>query len=637
MKRRVLLAALCAFGLLAGYAGWRISKRPEFLIRFGTPEQQVWAVRQFGLAGKSGPALKALASPVPSVRHAAIAALEGLAHAHTRDLLLAVAREDSDATVRLRALEAAVGLAPEASDAELQAGLSDDVGSIRAASVRLVQRHARRDLLAGVLSLSTDSDPEVSQAVLDALVLLQAPIRGESSLPAVSGTRVIWEAERGFALRDNFERAGPQIAESADPLFEGLGGHSGEGWIRCLQGAGSNHPHYGGRTGELLIGHIRYPIVIPEDGDYQMYVRMWFMDKCGDSIRYWIDHGRERLPNQNRYGGGSKEWRNWIWFRDSGGPVRLAAGLHTVYVEPREDGVRLDQFCLARVDGEHPSRHSPALASTQDPLLLSDDGCEVSISRESLVIGDDGELRGSVFAVRRGEGALAAVLEIDSGDAALASPDKLPISFVENRATYRDFCLSFRLDAACRERKMTVTLSPRPSGEPAKAELIITKPWPWQLAGPFSFRDDPLSHLGGDWTTWLEHAHTTLYDRFAFMDFQQVYGRRARGLVVMRARIRCEDTGDYLWLLNSDDEAKVWLNGSLAMENRRNLPAPHTLVRKTIHLEAGEYEIEAAVWQRGFHRIPHLFTATQNYWQFRLRIRVDPNTPAPIIGIPWDQ
>lgn len=85
MKRRVLLAALCAFGLLAGYAGWRISKRPEFLIRFGTPEQQVWAVRQFGLAGKSGPALKALASPVPSVRHAAIAALEGpRPRTHTR-------------------------------------------------------------------------------------------------------------------------------------------------------------------------------------------------------------------------------------------------------------------------------------------------------------------------------------------------------------------------------------------------------------------------------------------------------------------------------------------------------------------------------------------------------------------------
>ncbi|MFT5129017.1 MAG: hypothetical protein ACI8W8_002637 [Rhodothermales bacterium] len=87
--------------------------------------------------------------------------------------------------------------------------------------------------------------------------------------------------------------------------------------------------------------------------------------------------------------------------------------------------------------------------------------------------------------------------------------------------------------------------------------------------------------------------------------------------------------------MNSDDEAKVWLNGELVIENRRNLPAPHTLVRGTIHLSAGEHEITAAVWQRGFHSIPHIYTATQNYWQFRLRIRKDPTTPAPIVGIPW--
>ncbi|MFT5129016.1 MAG: hypothetical protein ACI8W8_002636 [Rhodothermales bacterium] len=403
--------------------------------------------------------------------------------------------EDSDPTVRLRALEAAVGFAPESRDSALDAGLADPLGSIRAASVRSVQRHDRRELIQRVLSLSTDPDPEVSDAVIDELALLQPELDDPKPLPKVTGKHVVWEAERGIALRDNFERAGPEIAESADPLFERLEGHSGEGWIRCLQGAGSNHPQYGGRTGELLIGHVRYPIVIPEDDHYQMFVRMWFMDKCGDSIRYWIDSGRERLPNQKRYTGNEKEWRNWVWFTDKGGPLHLTAGRHTVYVEPREDGVRADQFCLVQQGGERPERHSPALEPTQDPLLLGEDACELSISRESLVIGDDGELRGSVFAVRSGEGAKAAVLELDAADGRVTGQARMPIAFDEGRVTTRDFCLSFEPDAPCRERTIAATLTPRPNGDPVRAELIVTKPWPWQLAGPCVFREDPKAHL----------------------------------------------------------------------------------------------------------------------------------------------
>jgi hypothetical protein len=634
MKRRLLLVA-CAAALVAGYAAWRVSKRPEFCIRFGSPEKQVWALRQFGQRGAPREPLRALNSPVPSVRHAAIAALEDIASPNTRDSLIQSAISDSDPTVRLRALEAAVGLAPEDSDDLLQAAIVDPVASIRAAGVHLVHRHARHTLLDSVLTLTSDSAPEVAEAVIDALELLRPEPVAETAKVSANGDRVVWEAERGFALRDNFERAGPQIAESADPLFEGLEGHSGEGWIRCLQGAGSNHPQYGGRTGELLIGHIRYPIVIPEDGQYQMYIRMWFMDKCGDSIRYRIDHGRERLPNQKRYTGDPRNWRKWIWFTDSDGPMHLTAGQHTVYVEPREDGVRFDQFCLVRAGTESPHGHAGAQAVTQDPLLLGDDGCEVNISRQSLVIGDDGELAGSIFATRRGNGPLAGILEVSPADGEVLGPARLPITFAEGRITNRDFRLAFAPESDCRERKIAVTLTPRPDGKPVSSELIITKPWPWELAGPFSYRENPARHLDNPDANWLQHSNAALYDRFGFMDFQQAYGRKARGLILLRARILCEEAGEYLWLLNSDDEAKVWLNGKLVIENRRNLPAPHTLVRKTIRLEAGRQEIQAAVWQRGFHRIPHLFTATQDYWQFRLRIRKDPSTPAPIIGIPW--
>ncbi len=651
----------------------RYHRSPRYRVRCGTPEERVWAVGQLGVAdaddGDVKLVLQALEAPTPAVRHASIAALEQIGSMATRDALIKHARTDVEVTVRIRALEATVGLDPETMDDLLRSSLADPTDGVRAGAVRLVCRYGRTGLLDSVSKLAEDSSSEVRRAVRDALELLgpeeepgevplptvapeptevplstDGPDPAEVPLPTDSSEegRVVWEAELGIGLRDNFERApypGERHSASAelDPMFQGLAGHSGDGWVRCLEGAGSNHPQFGGRTGALLVGQVAYPIEITKAGRYRLWARMWFMDKCGDSFRFWVDNQSTHEVNQHTGTVAPSEWRTWLWFTDPRETAYLSAGRHVVHVEAREDGIRLDQFCLAHEDARSPRRHDGAYAYTQDPSLLAADGCDLSISRDRMVVGDNGRIRGTVFALRRGNGAQAGVLQIDPADGTVESPQRMPIVFDgERRLVSRSFVLAFGADSPCAERVITASLTPESGGEPAQCRLIVTKPWPWQLAGPFQSGDDARAHLERATTKWKTYPSDTLYGRYGMMDFQQAFGRQAAGLVVLRARIRCSEDGEYLWLLNSDDQSTVWMNGVLTIQNRRNMPAAQTLVRRRVKMSKGEHLVEAAVWQRGFSRVPNIYVATQNYWQFRLRIRRDPAVPAPVRGIPME-
>ena len=637
MRKRVILALLSLTVL--GIGAWglqRLRKHPSYLLRYGTPEEQVWAVKQLGLAGKQQAVLAALESSSTSVRQAAIATLELLADPGSRPALLHRFKHDADAMVRVRALEVAVALEPATGDSILLEALGDSAPDVRAGAIRLVCRFGRQDLVETVLGFSDDPAPVVTDAVIEALDLLPSTIDDPDEVIALESDRIVWEAERGVSLRDNFERA-PADYEAprreSDPMFQGLDGHSGAGWLRCLQSGGSNHPFFGGRTGELLIGHAAYPIIVPETGRYRIWARMWFMDKCGDSFWYWVDHGTSHPPNQRPMSSNPREWRNWVWFSDTQNTLQLSAGRHIVHIEPREDGVRFDQFCLVREGATPPRRHEGPLAPNQDPARLANSGCEISISRDSIVIGDDGRIQTAIFALCKGKGPTTGVLRVDGGDSTTA-PSQLPIVFNDSeRLLHREFTLTYPEDAPCAERVIRASLTSG-SDTLAKAELLVGKPWPWQFAGPFPFSSKPRDRFESAKTNWQDYPVTHGFDRYGMMDFQQVVGRKASGVILLQARIHCDQAGDYLWLLNSDDESQVWLDDEPVMRNSRNMPASHRLVREQIHLSEGEHLIRAAIWQRGFRRTPHIYTDTQNYWQFRLRIRKDATTPAPIRGLP---
>ena len=642
---RHLFLAVCVFVLVAGIWGVRRYLRsPGHLVRHGTPEEQVWALTQLPAAegeDKSDTAdhgLEALESPTPLVRHAAVGTLETVRSPESHDALVERARSDPDIAVRVHALNAAVGMDPENSIQLLKEALADREDAMRAAAVRLVCRHGLRDLLGTVKKLANDSSPEVQRAVIEAFELLQPDPTDTRPAPlAGNPDRIVWEAEHGISLRDQFERApaSDELDREKDPLFRGLAGFSGDGWVRNLQGAGGNHPLFGGPTGELNIGRVSYPIHVPKAGRYRLWARMWFMDKCGDSFWYWIDHGRRYEVNQGYPDPNPRQWRNWVWFADYRRSLRLTAGTHMVHVEAREDGVRFDQFCMVREGANPPARYQGPYAANQVPARLAADGIDVSISRDGIAVGEGGLIRGSVFVVRRGNGPRVGVLEIDPADGELASPERIPVLFDgEQRLVRKDFKLTFPANSPCSERLIAARLSPKPAGESAQRQIIVTKPWPWQLAGPFSYKH---RHAKPDFNvTGWKKAPLAMHDPYGLMDFQQVFGRTASGVVLLRTRIKCDQDGEYVWYLNSDDESKVWMDGELVIQNNYNLPASQLLIRRRVRVSKGVHLIEAAIWQEGFDQLPHIYTDTQNYWQFRLRVRKNPVTPAPIQGIPFE-
>ena len=128
-------------------------------------------------------------------------------------------------------------------------------------------------------------------------------------------------------------------------------------------------------------------------------------------------------------------------------------------------------------------------------------------------------------------------------------------------------------------------------------------------------------------------APDVLYDRYATLNLENALGKGSCGYAYLRARIRCAEAGEYLWLLNSDDSATVWLDGSEVIANPHNAPAEGFLVRLRKPLAAGDHVLLARVFQAK-HEVGDIYEASQNYWKFRLRVRLEPHTPAPIVGMP---
>ena len=119
------------------------------------------------------------------------------------------------------------------------------------------------------------------------------------------------------------------------------------------------------------------------------------------------------------------------------------------------------------------------------------------------------------------------------------------------------------------------------------------------------------------------------------MDFERAFGNGAGGRVFLKARIRCEEGGRFLWLLNSDDSAVVWLDGRRVISSMHTAPAEGFLARARVEMTPGEHTVVAGVSQSEFVD-EHIYNGTQNYWLFRLRVRRDEHAPAPVVGLPWE-
>lgn len=641
--KRTILLFLCLGGLLVGaltvYAGWRYSRTPEYRIRYGSPAQKQWAIRLLVEEGADegdwSRIERCIGSSDTAIALTAVSALGNAKRVRSTDKLVALVEGNRPMTLRLRALEALAQLDTERAWDEVKSGLEAENDRLRLAAISHLVRRGRRDAIPAIRSCLEDSSPEVRRRAAQGLRELLTPIPRAGAVPEV-GDSLVFEAERGFRFEGNFEIAPskrlrarlPQLAENA-PLFAGLEGASG-GWVRNMEGAGGNHEWLGGEAGSIDVGRVDYPLLIPRDGEYRLWARAWWMDKCGNSFNAWFDHAD--TTKFNDADGIKGPYRRWGWFARSMA-VRLTAGVHTLHVQAREDGIRIDQFMLVP-DGERPPEGAAGI--NYDPLALVPEA-ELTLSRESRIIGDDGQLHATVRVLRGGQEPLATTLRLEAEGAELSCPSELSVRIPgKKRVWARDFTVTYSPDAPRREYVVRATIETQEEEHKQVRRMIVRRPWDWRIAGPFSRRRTREEVLLDPDVEWRSYPPEKLFDRYGRMDFEALFGNDITGWVYLRTRVRSEEKQPLLWLLNSDDSSRVWLDGELVLHNPRNAPAAAFLTRRRRTIPPGEHTIVAECFQKEFPD-GHIYHATQNYWLFRLRVRRSEHTPADLVGLPWEE
>jgi hypothetical protein len=640
-RKYTLLLILCLTGLLAAslaaYAGWRYSRTPEYRVRYGSPAEKQWAVRllvEEGAEAHDWSGIeRCIESPHVAVALTAVSALGNARRAEAIDTLIALVDGDRAPMLRLRALEALAQLNTERAWKEVKSRLDTEDPRLREAAISHLVRRGRRDAIPAIRSRLEDSSAEVRRRAAEGLRELLTPVTHSGPLPDV-GSSLVFEAERGSRFRGNFEIAPsarlrsrlPHLAKNA-PLFAGLEDASG-GWVRNMEGAGGNHEWLGGEAGSIDIGRSDYPLVIPRDGRYRLWTRAWWMDKCGNSFNAWFDHGKTtKFNDADKLKG---PYRRWAWFERSK-PVHLTAGVHTLHVQAREDGIRIDQFALLP-DGERPEE-GPATVNYEPLALLPHP--ELALSRGSRIIHDDGHLHATAWILRGGHKPLTTQLRLEAAGGRLSCAGVLPITIPKDeRVQEVDFTVTYPPDAPRKEYVIQASLRQEGQQSQQARRLIVRRPWHWRIAGPFPrqrTREDVLLDPNVEWRSYPAEK---LFDPYGRMDFESVFGNGTTGWVYLKARVRSEEEGPLLWLLNSDDSSRVWLDDELVLHNPRNAPSAAFLTRARRTIPPGDHIIVAECYQKEFPD-GNIHHATQNYWLFRLRVRRSEHEPADLVGLEW--
>ena len=152
---------------------------------------------------------------------------------------------------------------------------------------------------------------------------------------AVSGLchasdRILLEAEAAAQVE------APAIIVKADAPPEGIQaveGASGGAYLAIPQGVG-NPP-------EVITGKAVYPIKVPADGNYTLWLRAWWDDSCGNSVTIQINDSAPFPMEDTTY-------KIWHWVRSPPRlpQLKLQAGEAVLVIHNREDGIRIDQILL---------------------------------------------------------------------------------------------------------------------------------------------------------------------------------------------------------------------------------------------------------------------------------------------------
>ncbi len=129
-------------------------------------------------------------------------------------------------------------------------------------------------------------------------------------------------------------------------------GVSGDSYIQIPL----RRPHATEETGPADDGNAKFKVNVPSSGVYTLWARAWWYDSCGNSFFVIVDNKPATYVEDPTY-------QTWHWVK--GPKVNLSAGEHTIRIQNREDGARLDQFMLI-----NNSRYVPTRIETRTPQYI---------------------------------------------------------------------------------------------------------------------------------------------------------------------------------------------------------------------------------------------------------------------------
>ena len=422
-------------------------------------------------------------------------------------------------------------------------------------------------------------------------------------------------------------------------------GASGGKALGVFEGGGGNHTWLGGLSCSIDIGTAEYPFEVPAPGGYVVWARCWWSDKCGNSILVDID-GREQYD----IGDHSKEdpiLKTWHWMPSR--VFELNKGAHTLNAMAKEDGAFVDQWFIAPT-GTSPSGIGkptvvPGLAS-EPPSALS-----LSVSRGSEVIDRDGKLKFVVWIRKCREGEIAGKLVTEADESPVVDVGRELDFEMEATEVLRPVPLVVTFPADSRHSEKRIVFSVRQGDLTlSKRAIVVAKPFRWHLLGPLAQGASLESKFGyglkvdtskpvpdaGDGTQqqaakWELVEPQRVLNRYNTFDFEKLYGDSFDKCVYLYTTVISPSDQSVLMLVNNDDCAWVWVNGTLAFQDLESHPAEGYLGRTKVQLKKGENPVLVKVTQSDS---PDRTSGMEspNYWLFRLRLRESNHRPAEIWG-----
>ena len=367
------------------------------------------------------------------------------------------------------------------------------------------------------------------------------PVRLGAGLPALD--RFTFEAEWASDIRPNYQ-IDEKDGELCLHLDEGAGGYMA--WLQREHST-------------VDIGTATFSFSVSRDGPYQIWLRCWLKNKCGNSTGIRID-GTPIGAFSDR----TDVFNVWHW-RPVAGRQWLRRGRHRFDITAFEDAVFLDKFALTPAGVRFDVRKPPP----PNPLYGFGASCSLSFTTECQSQPRDTAQTITVW-VRRNS------LDIGRGEVRLEVP--APFEVVSDQAVAVEFeqdmpiaSAPFRVAVAADavggevQAEAWFEVDGKPEG---KSILFLGVTHDWYTTGPLNPRgakarnlmrkrkldENDLRH---GWTPYPAKG----YDRYRRFAFEQAYGETQDKVVFLVTEIEVAEGGKYLSLLTLDDYGYVYVGG----------------------------------------------------------------------------